>query len=138
MARMTPLVRVVPTFETGPIPWIPQSEWPTPTRFAVKIEPNWDSCYGREGTFGWAAAIIRVGFPWAGTELGLSTLLNERLSARGWVRSAAPSWASVASDGWSFPKGAAPSMAVAFQRDSAGGETVFLQAKPKGQVVTGC
>jgi hypothetical protein len=54
VAKLAPVVRVVPGFQTGHVPWIsfPCDSCEFPVTYAIKIEPRWDSCDGRAGTFG--------------------------------------------------------------------------------------
>ncbi len=88
MAKLTPLVRVVPGFESGQIPWITggDANGDFPRIYAMKVEPRWDSCDGMAGTFGWDPALIQVGFQWAGNSASLTKYLNRRLVPRGLTR----------------------------------------------------
>lgn len=90
MARLAPLVKVVPGFEDGRVRWIspPCDSCRFPAMYAMKVEPRWDSCDGRPGTFGWDPVVIQVGFRWAGTTRALVRLLGGRLAARGWAAGA--------------------------------------------------
>jgi hypothetical protein len=95
MAKLTPLVRVVPGFETGPVPW---SSFPC------------DSCQFPERR--WDPVVIQVGLRWRGTTQALASALNSRLGARGWAAGAA-AWAD-AGGAYTrvFPPGYAPSEAL--------------------------
>lgn len=54
MAKLVPVVRVVPGLRTGPVPWVssPCDNCKFPVTYAMKIGPLWDSCDGTKGTFG--------------------------------------------------------------------------------------
>src|SRR5262249_56336126 len=112
MAKIAPVVTVVPGFAHGHIRWIafPCDSCQFPVTYAIKVEPRWDSCDGMAGTFGWDPVVIQVGFRWTGSRHALVDLLEERLGARGWARGAAPSWGD--DDGadavWIGPHGHAP------------------------------
>jgi hypothetical protein len=142
IAKIAPVVRVVPGFERSRIPWIafPCDSCQFPATYAVKIEPRWDSCDGMAGTFGWDPVIIQVGFRWTGSSQALVNLLNERLGARGWARGAVPSWAGDDDPTvWIRPHGLAP--AEAFTLDPPMGNRQWMavvEAKPQGQLVRGC
>lgn len=135
MAKIAPMVRVIPGFEHGHIPWIgfPCDSCKFPVTYAIKVEPRWDSCDGMAGTFGWDPVVIQVGFPWNGSGHALVGLLNERLGARGWARGTAPSWSSDdAPIAWIGPHGHAPM--AQFSLDSMPGEAhqwmAVVEAKP--------
>lgn len=141
MSRLIPVVRVVPGFETGRVPWISfpcdSCEWPV--RYAIRIEPRWDSCDGTKGTFGWDPAVIQVGFQWARSDQALVKLLNSRLVARGWVIGPTPSWGDGGSPVWVHPRTREPTEALAL--DGIAGSSklmVLIEAKPEGRLVSGC
>ena len=144
MAKITPVVRVIPGFEHGRIPWGASSclECRSPALYASRAEPRWDSCDGMAGTFGWDSVVIQVGFRWTGSHRALVELLNARLRALGWAKSGAvPPWAGDQGPGphWIRPSGPAP--VQAFALDSPVGNhqwTAVIEAKPQGQLVGGC
>jgi hypothetical protein len=141
IAKLAPLVRVVPGFETGHIPWIsfPCDSCKWPTRYAIRIEPRWDSCDGTKGTFGWDPAVIQVGFRSTQSYRALVKLLNRRLVGKGWVVGPAPSWGDGGSPVWVHSPTREPT--EVFALDGLAGSTdlmVFIEAKPEGRLVTGC
>lgn len=143
MAKIAPVVRVVPGFEHGPIPWIafPCDSCRFPATYAIKVEPRWDSCDGMTGTFGWDPVAINVGFRWAGSSHALVGLLSERLGARGWARGTPPSWSGDDTPiAWISPRGHTP--AEELELSSLPGEKhqwlAFVEAKPQGPLVKGC
>lgn len=143
MAKIAPMVRVVPGFEHGPIPWIafPCDSCRFPATYAIQVEPRWDSCDGMAGTFGWDPAVIQVGFQWAGSRHALVDLLGERLDARGWTRGTDPSWSGEDTPiAWISPPGHSP--AAEFDLSFSPVENhqwlAFVEAKPQGQLVKGC
>jgi hypothetical protein len=142
MAKIATVVRVVPGFEHGHIPWIafPCDSCRFPVRYAIKVEPRWDSCDGMAGTFGWDPVVIQVGFRWTGSSQALVNLLNERMGAQGWTRGAAPSWGNGGDVVWIGPHTHTP--AEEFSLDSMPGEAhqwmATVEAKPQGQLVKGC
>jgi hypothetical protein len=140
MAKLTPLVRVVPGFETGPVPWssFPCDSCQFPERYAIKVEPHWDSCDGKPGTFGWDPVVIQVGFRWRGTTQALASVLNSRLAARGWA-AGAPAWADAGAYTSVFPPGYAPSEALVVEPPVNGdGWMALMEARPDGQLASGC
>lgn len=142
MARITPMVRVVPGFEHGQIPWIapPCDACRFPVTYAMKFEPRWDSCDEMAGTFGWDPVVVQVGFRWAGSSKALMGLLDKRLGARGWARGAAPSWGDGGDAVWVGPRAHSP--AEEFSLGSMPGADhqwqALVEAKPQGQLVRGC
>jgi hypothetical protein len=141
MAKLIPAVRVVPGFETGSVPWISfpcdSCEWPA--RYAIKIEPRWDSCDGTKGTFGWDPAVIQVGFRRAHSYRALVKLLNSRLVARGWGIGSAPSWSDGGSLVWVHPRTRKPTEVLALDGLAGTSELmVLIEAKPEGRLVSGC
>jgi hypothetical protein len=144
MAKITLLVRVVPGFERGRIPWGASSclECQSPAPYARKTEPRWDSCDGLAGTFGWNSVAIQVGFRWTGSRRGLVDLLNARLGALGWAKSGAvPRWAGDQGPGshWISPPGPSPAEAFALDPpDQRHQWTAVIEAKPHGPLSHGC
>jgi len=144
MAKIAPVVRVVPGFEHGHIRWIafPCDSCQFPVTYAIKVEPRWDSCDGMAGTFGWDPVAIQVGFRWTGSSHALVDLLNERLGARGWAKGPAQPWGD--DDGadavWIGPHGHAPAEEFTLDSMPAGNHQwmAFVEAKPQGQLVKGC
>ena len=143
LAKIAPVVRVVPGFEHGHIRWIafPCDSCQFPVTYAIKVEPRWDSCDGMAGTFGWDPAVIQVGFRWTGSSHALVDLLNERLGARGWAKGAAPSWGDDAGAVWIGPHGHAPAEQFALDPLTPAENhqwIALVEAKPQGQLVKGC
>lgn len=142
MAKIAPVVRDVPGFEHGRVPWIafPCDSCRFPVAYAIKIEPRWDSCDGRSGTFGWDPVTIQAGFPWAGSSQALVKFLNERLVARGWARGAAPSWGDDGDAVWISPHGHAPTEEFSLTSPIPPDKqwTALIEYKPQGQLVSGC
>jgi hypothetical protein len=142
MAKIAPVVRVVPGLEHGRIPWIafPCDACQFPATYAIKIEPRWDSCDGMAGTFGWDPVVVQVGFQWAGSSQALMDLLDERLTARGWVRGAEPSWADDGDAIWISPHRHAPTKEFAIESPIPPGKQwmALVEAKPQGPLVKGC
>jgi len=147
-AQMAPVVRVVPGFEHGHIPWIasPCDSCRVPVTYALQAEPHWDSCDGMAGTFGWDPAVIQVGFRWTGSSHALVGLLNDRLGARGWARGAAPSWSGDdQSIAWISPHGHPPAEVFTLDPPLPANHivpknewTATVLAKPQGQLAKGC
>ncbi len=142
MAKIAPVVRVVPGMEHGRLPWIaaPCDACQFPAAYALKIEPRWDSCDGMAGTFGWDPVIIQAGFQWAGSRQALVALIDERLTARGWTRGAELSWADGGDAIWIGPHRRVPTEEFALDAPVPPGRQwmVTVEAKPQGQLVTGC
>jgi len=143
MAKIAPVVRVVPGFEHGHIPWIafPCDSCQFPVTYAIKVEPRWDSCDGMAGTFGWDPVVIQVGFRWTGSSHALVDLLDERLGAQGWAKGPAPSWGDDADAVWTGPHGDGPAEEFALDSPTPGQNhhwMAFVEAKPQGQLVKGC
>lgn len=149
MAKITPLVRVVPDLEHGHIPWTgyPCDACRFPVRYAIKVEPRWDSCDGMAGTFGWDPVVIQVGFPWTSSSRTLVGLVDKRLAARGWARGAAPSWSGDETPiAWISSHGHAPTEMFTLDPPIPGSTnvapsnqwTATIEAKPQGQLVSGC
>lgn len=142
MAKIAPVVRVVPGFEHGRVQWItsPCDTCQFPATYAIKIEPRWDSCDGMAGTFGWDPVIIQVGFRWTGSSQALVDLLNEQLSARGWAGRAEQSWADNGDAVWISPHGHAPTEEFALESPIPPDKQwmAMVEAKPQGQLVKGC
>ena len=140
MARLTPIVRAVPGFETGRIPWIPPpgASGQFPVRYAVKIEPPWDSCDGMAGTFGWDPVTIQVGFRWTGSDQSLMNQLNQNLTARGWAVGPAPTWSQSPTPVWTYPTNQ-PTMVVSVDPPLENHQRIVeIQARPRGRLVGGC
>jgi hypothetical protein len=116
VAAMVPLVRVVPGFDQGSIPW--DTDWcdscKIPDTYALKIEPHWDNCYGVASTAGWDPAIIQTGFVSSQTGGSLAAIIDGRLAALGWVAGASPSWSGdqTAFKAWNFPNNQEPSQTL--------------------------
>lgn len=143
MAKIAPVVRVVPGFHQGRIPWIgfPCDSCQFPVTYAIKIEPRWDSCDGIAGTFGWDPVAIQIGFPWTGSSRALVKLLNERLSDLGWGRGGVPSWSSDQGPdaNWISPSGPAPAEVFALDSPLESHRWMAtIEAKPQGPLVHGC
>lgn len=140
MAKIARVVRVVPGFERGRIPWIafPCDACHFPATYAIKVKPRWDSCDGMAGTFGWDPPVVQAGFRWTRGRQALVGLLDKRLGARGWVRAAEPSWASAGGNAiWVSAHGHAKEFAIA--SPITGKQwTAYVEAKPQGQLVKGC
>jgi len=143
IAQMTPVVAVVPGFESGRIPWIafPCDTCKFPAKYAIKIEPGSDSCDGMAGTFGWDPVRIQVGFLWTGSRQSLVDLLSKRLSLRGWARGAAPVWADSSYLTWVSPRG--PTANEALELDSPSPPKshrwmATVEASPQGRLVGNC
>jgi hypothetical protein len=121
VAAMVPLVRVVPGFEHGPIPW--ETHWcdscKIPTTYALKIEPGWDNCYGVASTAGWDPAIIQIGFVSSQTGEALAKTIDTRVAPLGWVVGPSPSWSSdqAAFKTWNFPNNQEPSQTLTLDTD---------------------
>jgi hypothetical protein len=143
MAKIAPVVAVVPGFGHGRVPWIapPCDSCQFPAVYAIKFEPQWDSCDGRAGTFGWDPVVIQAGFLWTGSGQALVDLLNERLSAQGWARGAEPPWATAGGDAdWISPRGHAPTEDFALSAPIPPGKQwmAIIEARPHGRLVKGC
>jgi hypothetical protein len=145
MARLAPLVRVVPGFETGRIPWIsfPCDSCKWPARYAIKIEPRWDSCDGIKGTFGWDPALVQIGFQWSGPAQRLVELLNSRLAVRRWGTGAVPVWGNAGVANWDYPRAGVAQEAFALEPPIEGPVKsdhwmAFVEARPEGPLVSGC
>jgi hypothetical protein len=140
--QLAGLVRVVPGFEVGRIPWIsfPCDSCKWPIRYAIKIEPRWDSCDGLAGTFGWDPAIVQMGFRWDKTAQELLAALNARLRAKGWEMGEPPTWGSAGdADTWDYPPSPAPQEALAIESPVEDNRwMVILEAKAEGPQVKGC
>jgi hypothetical protein len=147
MAKLVPVVRVVPGFETGRIPWVsdpPLGEFPA--NYALKIEPFWDGCDGTPGTFNWNPVTIQIGFRWTGTSQALFKLLNRRLAARGWAWGAAPLWSLQSGSAWVSPRARGTPEVLSFDfpdenlPEGSNIGTIWLEAKPQGWLagVVGC
>jgi hypothetical protein len=139
IAELAPTVRVVPSFEVGTVPWIsfPCDACKFPKKYAIKIEPAWDGCDGRAGTFGWDPAIIQIGFVWIGASEALDTTLNFRLSSEGWARGASPSWSEDQSPDptWDFPRGKTASETFSLGNLQGNQWIVSIEAKAVGTLV---
>lgn len=142
MAKLTPLVRVVPGFESGQIPWITggDANGDFPRIYAMKVEPRWDSCDGMAGTFGWDPALIQVGFQWAGNSASLTKYLNRRLVPRGLTRGGSPWWGDSGGPVWVGPRHDAPAEAVVIEPPVGGSDQwmALIEARPVGRIVSGC
>jgi hypothetical protein len=142
MARIAPVVRVVPGLEHGRIPWIafPCDACQFPATYAIKIEPRWDSCDGMAGTYGWDPVIVQAGFRWAGSSQALVRLFDERLTARGWARSAGLPWADSGDAIWISPHSQALTTELALESPVPPGKQwmALVEAKPSGQLVKSC
>lgn len=142
MAEIAPVARVIPGFERR-VPWIafPCDTCQFPTTYATKIEPQWDSCDGMAGTFGWDPVIIQIGFQWKGSDKALMNLLNQRLNARGWARGAVTSWSGDQGPdaNWISPLGHGPTEEFALDAPADGLPWMAtIEAKPMGPLVKGC
>lgn len=52
-----------------------------------KLEPRWDSCDGRSGTFGWSDVAVQSAFRWRGAPNALFAAASPHLRELGWRRS---------------------------------------------------
>jgi hypothetical protein len=141
MTNLTPLVRVLPGFESGAVPWIapPCDSCQFPHKYAIKIEPRWDRCDGRSGTYGWDPVTIQIGFPWSGSQSSLNALIAARLLPLGWQQTEqAPDWGDAGSPAWTFPAGPSPTETITASASGSGGPMAFIQALPRGKLVGGC
>lgn len=133
LAKLTPLVRVIPGFERGRIPWIspPCDACHMPVHTAVKFEPTW--CNHEDK--GWTPVTIQVEFRWTGSRQALANLLNGRLSTRGWVKtpgSRLDSW-SIHAYGWTSPRAGTPAKWLQVDEDSKGLWSAMIQAQSDGK-----
>lgn len=143
MAKIVPVVKVIPGFGSGRVPWIamPCDSCNFPTSYAMKIEPAWDSCDGMAGTFGWDPVVIQVGFSWPGSSRALVEVVSKRMRLRGWARGAAPLWTDGGDYVWVSPRGHTPSAELELDRPSTAGTDQWMasvQAKPQGRMASGC
>jgi hypothetical protein len=142
MARLSVLVQVVPGFGSGRIPWFtpkdPNGNFPD--IYATKIEPAWDSCDGRAGTFGWEPVMIQIGFKWTGSAASLADYLNHRLVPHHLTRGGNPWWGQGGDPAWVGPSHAAPDEALVIEPPGAGGGQwmAFIEARPVGRLASGC
>jgi hypothetical protein len=54
-------------------------------------EAHWDSCDGREGTFGWSDISVYISFKWEADPQELVSLVDGRMATAGWTTSLASS-----------------------------------------------
>ncbi len=103
LRAIAPYAKVVPAFSEGKIHWLTNIGWPPPASYAYRAEPQWDSCDGRAGTFGWDPAHVEIDFQWSGSAQALMEELQPRLRAVGFTHVASiPSWdgAGALDGGW--------------------------------------
>jgi hypothetical protein len=141
IAELAPTVRVVPSFEVGKVPWIsfPCDSCKFPRKYAIKIEPRWDSMDGIASTAGWDPAIIQVGFVWTSGSQALNTTLDSRLTSKGWVRGASPSWSEdqTSYGTWDFPTQKTASETFSLESLQGNQWIVAIEAKAVGRLVDG-
>lgn len=112
IANMVAIVRVVPGFEQGTIPW--DNAWcdscKIPDTYALKIEPHWDNCNGIASTAGWDPAAVQIGLVSTETQKTLDATLGTRLDSLRWTTGLSPSWAKDQSPdpAWNFPNNDKP------------------------------
>jgi hypothetical protein len=148
MRTLTPLVREVPGYERGPVPWVSAVPWPGPARWAVRWEPKQDSCDGMSGTWGWDPVVVQVEFQWSGSARALRVRLNRQLVPKGLEPrfGGEPSWVDAGDMTWMGPYGGNASVAVVLQSPTEGtGNPVFdhqwqadIEARAIGRMVGPC
>ena len=84
-------------------------------------------------------AVIQVGFAWQGSLTALTTLLNARMSERGWTRvTSPPSWSHDQGGGatWTLTTNGNVTEDLVLDQLPLGGEQVTLEARAHGKMVS--
>jgi hypothetical protein len=84
MKQLAPAVTVLPGYGTGAVPWVSEIPQDLGASYAIKIEPQQDSCDGRAGTQGWDQVVVQAGFQWSEGQPALLDYMNPRLTNLGW------------------------------------------------------
>jgi hypothetical protein len=104
------------------------------------VEPRWDSCDGKPGTFGWNDVVVQVHF---GSNMGPDRIFasaDSVLASQGWQALPSPSAPSVTEHIWSKSLFNRTTARLQIAKDSYGTSewTLFAVAPPSGQRVSGC
>lgn len=102
-----------------------------------KLEPRWDSCDGRSGTFGWSGVAVQSGFRWNGAPDALFSSLSPRLGALGWIRSGRAWGTKPAEQMWTKTLTSGKTATLAVTREG-GHWQLDAQAAPAGTAAKGC
>ena len=103
------------------------------------VEPQWDSCDGRPGTFGWNDVVVQVHFVSNMGPEGILAHADSVLASQGWQPLPLPDTPAVSQRMWT--KSLTGTVAkVQIAKDSYGTSewTLFALAPPQGQRVSGC
>jgi hypothetical protein len=106
-------------------------------RYRHDVEPKWDSCDGRQGTFGWDDVVLQIHFSSASASEAVSKHVDVTLRGLGWVANynngMQLGWTKVLAN-----KTTAHAQLSGDQPIDPGTWTLFVSAPPVGQRVSGC
>jgi hypothetical protein len=103
------------------------------------VEPQWDSCDGRPGTFGWNDVVVQVHFDSNTGPDGIFSHADSVLGSQGWRPLQLPSVPTVTQRMWTKSlNGALPKVQIAKDSYGTSAWTLFAAAPPQGQRVSGC
>jgi hypothetical protein len=141
MSQLSPLAAVIPGYGTSRLPLLESIPWPF-KNFMVEIEPAWDSCDGRAGTYGWDPVTVEAGFSWNGTRESLFALLDRRLLRIGWINTTPNKNAGLLGgySTWSgaLPNGRPADINVSVLDDSLDNYIFTASSAPVGKSVSEC
>jgi hypothetical protein len=106
-------------------------------------EPSWDSCAGREGTFGWTKVTVGMQFRTSEQPSALVARTDRLLTAAGWHRTGAEGTPLGPSAQWSRTvTGSTVASALLSPGTRGGGSGIYWDldaaAPPQGQQASGC
>jgi len=84
MNQLAPVVTALPGYGTGAVPWVSEIPQDIGASYAIKTEPQHDSCDGMAGTQGWGPVSVQAGFQWSEGLPALLDYMNPRLTTLGW------------------------------------------------------
>lgn len=102
-----------------------------------KLEPRWDSCDGRSGTFGWSDVAVQSAFRWSGAPNALFAAASAHLRELGWRRLGTALGTSPPEQMWTkiLTSGKTATLTVTQEGPSW---QLYARAAPVGKAAQGC
>lgn len=107
-------------------------------QYAHYDEPRWDSCDGMTGTFGWDDPSVQINFTWSGSPTALISGVKRVLAESGWGAFMPQVNNGVPGAAWKKTLDNGTIAQAQLAAESYGGWSLFAQAPPVGQRVSGC
>jgi hypothetical protein len=94
MGQLAPVATALPGYGTGAVPWVSDIPQSFGASYAIKMEPQQDSCDGMAATQGWSQVVVQSRFQWSEGLQALVAYTNPRLAKLGWSATPQPSSSS--------------------------------------------